>query len=64
MAGVAVRAIAPNADDIEVVWPICQIELATDGNGSMVSYNKDQTPQVQIISNQRLPHQRIAGDGF
>jgi len=58
--GVAARAIAPNADDTEVVWPVCEINLAPDGNGGSISYNKDQTPLIQIISNKRMPHQRIA----
>jgi hypothetical protein len=62
--GVAVRAIAPNADDLEIVWPVCEINLAPDGNGAWLSYNKDQTPQIQIISNKRLPHQHLAPDGF
>jgi hypothetical protein len=62
--GVAVRAIAPNADDTEIVWPVCEIELAADGNGAWVSYNKEQTPLVQIISRNRLPHQKLALDGF
>jgi hypothetical protein len=62
--GLAVRAVAPNADDIEIVWPVCEIELAADGNGGWVSYNKDQTALIQVISNNRMPHQRIAPDGF
>jgi hypothetical protein len=62
--GVAVRAVAPNADDLEVSWPVCEINLAPDGNGSWVSYNKDKTPQIEIISNVRMPHQRISPDGF
>jgi hypothetical protein len=62
--GVALRAVGPNADDLEITWPICEINLATDGNGGSVSYNKDQTPQIQILSNTRLPHQRLAPDGL
>lgn len=27
--GIALRAVAPNADDIEVVWPVCTIELVS-----------------------------------
>ena len=61
--GVAVRAVAPNADDIEVLWPVCEINLAEDQNGSWLSWNKDQTPQIQIISNERMPHQRLVPDG-
>jgi hypothetical protein len=62
--GVAVRAIAPNADDVEIIWPVCEIELATNGNGASTTYNKDQTPLIQVISNKRLPHQKLAPDGF
>lgn len=62
--GIVVRAIAPNADDIEVLWPVCQIELPADGNGGWVSYNKEKTPLMQIISNKRLEHQKLAPDGF
>ena len=62
--GVEIRAVAPNADDILVTWPVCQIELAADGNGAWVSYNKDQTPIIHIISNQRQSNQRLAPDGM
>jgi len=58
--GVAVRAIAPNADEIEIAWPVCEINLAFDGKGGQISYSKDQTPLIRIISNDRLPHQKIA----
>lgn len=62
--GVAIRAVAPNADDTQVLWPVCQIELARDANGASWSYNKDQTPTLQIISNVRLPNQTLVGDGL
>lgn len=62
--GVGVRVIAPNADDVEVRWPVCEINLAPDGNGSWWSYDKASTPSVRIISNERLPHQQLARDGF
>lgn len=62
--GIGVKAVAPNADDIEVVWPVCEINLPSDGNGAWLSYNKDQTPLVQVISNKRLPHQLQASDDF
>ena len=62
--GVIVRAIAPNTDDTEVVWPVCEIDLAPDGHGGSISYNKEQTPQIQIISNQRQPHQKLSTGGW
>lgn len=62
--GVAVRAIAPEGDDIQVVWGVAAIELAPDGDGARYTYDKNKTPRMQIISNERLPHQKTTPDGF
>ena len=56
--GVGIRSIAPNADDIECVWPVAQVEIAADGNGGGMSHNE--SPMVQVISNKRMIHQKAA----
>lgn len=53
---VGVTAIAPDAEDIESKWIVAKMNLATDGNGSWVSPYTAKA--IQVISNQRLPHQR------
>jgi hypothetical protein len=61
--GVGVRAIAPNADDIQSIWPVAEISLATDGQSAWLSYDQDKTPIVPVISNKCLSHQKIAPYG-
>jgi hypothetical protein len=55
---VGVTAIAPNADDILSVWPVGQITLASNGQGGQMSYDPNNTPKIQVISDKRLPSQK------
>ena len=53
---VGVTAIAPDAEDIESKWLVAKFTLAPDGNGGQ--WSPYPTNSVQVISNERLPHQK------
>ena len=62
MISVGVVAIGSNADDIETVWSASDITVTMDGAAAMLFAGKEIAPLVQIVSNERLPHQKIVKD--
>ena len=55
---VGVVGIAPDATDIESLWPILSGNFATNGRGGGFSYHSNMNQLVQVISNKRLAHQK------
>jgi hypothetical protein len=56
--GVGVTVIDSDANDVETVWPITEINISTDGQGAWMSgFEPETTPRMQILSNSLQPHQ-------
>jgi hypothetical protein len=57
-----VVAIGPDAEDLESKFLVAKFTLAVDGNGGQ--YSPYPTNAIRVISNERLPHQKVPDTPF